>query len=66
MYCDKFRIEGSLDPVTIDALVAALAEILRKRVPDSCPHCKTRLDIKPELAREMTALSNRLVGTDTK
>lgn len=36
-----------------------IADVVNKRVPDACPHCKTNLNLKPNIVEDLKELSKR-------
>jgi len=43
-----------------DAIVSQLMTVIRKNVPEFCPHCNNHLELKNEIARELSKLSETL------
>jgi len=64
VYTEKMRLEHGIDGTTIGGLVSMLVGLLRRLIPDACPHCKTNLALKPVIARELVAMSARLGKAD--
>lgn len=54
------RIIHGFDPETVMAFVRQVVALLRKELPEACPHCKTRLDLPQRVAGELRKLSEKL------
>ncbi len=59
---DEFRdrIEQEIDLTIISTLSAEVLSIIRRNVPETCPHCKNSLAITPKIAGELETLSAKL------
>jgi hypothetical protein len=55
--------EATFDPAIIDAFVSALVAVIKRLIPDTCPHCKTNLNLKPAIAAELVTLSGRFTAS---
>ena len=56
----KDRIEQEIDITIINTLSAEVLAIIRRNVPETCPHCKNSLAITPKIAGELETLSAKL------
>ena len=54
--------ENTFDPAIIDSFVSALVAMLKRLIPDTCPHCKTNLNLKPAVAAELMTMSGRFTA----
>ncbi len=57
----KYARQGEIkiDVRVVSQLGAEVLSVIRKRVPDACPHCKTLLGIMPKLAEDMEVVSQK-------
>lgn len=60
------RVKQELDIRIVHTLASETMAIIRKHVPDFCPHCKTALAIAPKLSEAMAAIAARLAPTSTR
>lgn len=56
----RSTMKHDIDLSFLQFLVARLQDIFKRVVPEKCPHCKTLLAIRPELAKEMEKLSETI------
>lgn len=54
------RVIHGYDPETINGFVKAVVQLLRRELPDACPHCKTKLALPAKIALQLQDLSNKL------
>lgn len=54
------RVIHGFDPELLQVFVKQVVEVLRRMLPESCPHCKTRLDLRPKIAAELRDLSRKM------
>jgi hypothetical protein len=54
------RPEVLVNQQTLDGVVASIIALLRRKLPASCPHCKTSLDLPRVIGRELLDLSRRV------
>lgn len=60
------RTEITVGQSTVEGLVAAVITILKRKLPDCCPACKTVLGLQSDIAQELLKLSQHTNGnTDT-
>lgn len=52
------RSEVTVGRTTVDTLVASLVALLRKIIPNACPHCNTNLGLGTRVVSELLALSH--------
>lgn len=59
---DKYTevIKQEIDIKIIQSLSSEFLSLIRKHVPDFCPHCKNSLAITPKIAKELETLSAKL------
>jgi hypothetical protein len=57
------RIIHGFDPEVLTQFVKQFSAVLKKTIPDTCPHCHTNLALRPKLAEELKAMSARLVDS---
>jgi hypothetical protein len=59
---DKYieTIRQEIDVKIIAQLSSEFLAVIRKHVPDFCPHCKSSLAIQPRIAKELETLSAKL------
>ena len=55
IYRDK--VSAELDKSEIDRIVSTLVEALRANIPDTCPHCKSNLNLSSKVEMMLQALS---------
>lgn len=54
------RVIHGFDPSIVVDFVRQVTVLLRKELPEACPHCKTRLDLPVKVARKLRELSEKL------
>lgn len=54
--------ENTFDPSILEAFVSSLVAVIKRLIPDSCPHCKTNLNLKPAIAAELLTMSGRFTA----
>lgn len=54
------RVIHGFDPSIVVDFVRQVTALLRKMLPEACPHCKTRLDLPQKVAAELRLLSEKL------
>lgn len=52
-------VEVKIDIRLIQQLTSEVINVIRRRVPDTCPHCKTLLNITPEIAKDMQQVCSK-------
>ena len=57
------RIIHGFDPGVVTEFVTEVVRILKKTIPDLCPHCKTNINLKAPIVKELKELSARLAST---
>lgn len=57
------RVIHGFDPAIINTFVNQVVSLLRRMIPDRCPHCKTNLDLMPRIGAQLQELSRALVAT---
>ena len=57
------RVIHGFDPSAMTEFVRQIISATKKTIPDTCPHCKTNLGLRPALAAELKAMSARLIST---
>jgi hypothetical protein len=54
------RIKQELDLRIVNILIAEVMLLLRRSIPDMCPHCKTKTNLAPKIAHDLETLSAKL------
>jgi hypothetical protein len=54
------RIIHGFDPSVVMKFVSQVVDAIKRHIPDTCPHCKTNLNLRPTLAGELMAMSKKL------
>lgn len=54
------RVIHGFDPSIVVDFVRQVTALLRKSLPEFCPHCKTKLDLPKKVAGELRALSEKI------
>lgn len=54
------RIQHDINVEIINILTGEIGAIIRRKVPDFCPHCKTALNLTPAIVEEMQTLASRI------
>jgi len=54
------RVIHGFDPDVVMQFVGQVVAAIKRRIPDTCPHCKTNLELKPALAAELKTLSMKM------
>lgn len=57
------RVIHGYDPEVIAGFVKQVTAILRKELPDACPHCHTKLDLPVKIAKKLQELSEKMAST---
>lgn len=57
-YTERFRHEVSNGQQ--EAMLGELIALIKQKLPESCPHCKTNLSLRQSLAQDIIELSERL------
>jgi hypothetical protein len=57
-YTERFKHE--IEAPKFDLLFSELLSLLKQRLISTCPHCRTKLTIREDIAKDMLALSARL------
>ena len=57
------RIIHGFDPSVMVEFVRQVISAVKKSIPETCPHCKTNLELRPALAATLKEMSARLVAT---
>lgn len=60
IYGDRVALQHGIDKDGVEEFTRLLIAMLQRVLPDMCPHCRTALALKPEVAKELQALSARL------
>lgn len=55
------RIIHGFDPEIVAGFVKQVVAILRRDLPEACPHCKTRLDLPKKIAATLQAVSQKMM-----
>ena len=56
------RVIQEIDEKTVDFITNSFIEAIQKKVPEFCPNCKTHLQFKSDIAKELLDLSSKLPG----
>jgi hypothetical protein len=56
-YARKTGVEVKVDVKVYAEVMSDILGIIRRNMPDACPHCKTLLGVTPKIADEMEKLS---------
>lgn len=54
------RVIHGYDPETVTSFVKQVVAMLRRELPETCPHCKVRLDLPKKVAGQLIGLSQKL------
>jgi len=54
------RVIHGYDPEIVTGFVKQVTSILRRELPDSCPHCKTHLGLPKRIAAQLVDISQKL------
>lgn len=57
------RVIHGFDPDIVQGFVRSLVSVMRRELPETCPHCKTRLDLPKKLSAKLLELSKSMMGT---
>jgi hypothetical protein len=47
----------------VSKFVSQVVDAIKRLIPDTCPHCKTNLSLRPALAKELLEMGQRLEAT---
>lgn len=56
------RVIHGYDPETIKSFVKQVIAVLRRELPDSCPGCKTKLNLGPNIATKLLEMSSAMAA----
>lgn len=57
-YAERFRHQADIK--FANTLLALVSRALQKNLPETCPHCRTNLDLPEKVSQELMGLSRRL------
>jgi len=57
------RVIHGFDPEIVSGFVRQVVALLRRELPQACPHCRARLDLPQKIAGQLRELSQKL-GTE--
>jgi hypothetical protein len=58
-YARRFSTEVKIDVKLVAEITSDVMGVIRRNVPDACPHCKNVLGITPAIAEDMDKLSKK-------
>lgn len=65
-WSEKSRLEVSFDQRILRTLIDGVLDVMHRLVPEFCPHCKTALALKKNIAAALVAESQKLIGLGRK
>lgn len=59
-YRETQHVIHGFDPVIVTQFVSQVANVIKRLIPECCPHCKTNLGLRPVLGSTLIEMSEKL------